>query len=192
MQGKQIADGPLPFMFGATKEKLNARYWIREIKPPDDRKGEYWLDVFPRYPDDAVNFSRVLVILDEEQFLPVGLQIFSPNYDPRKNWARTTYHFTDRQVNNPIHRGRQFFDRFISPNPPLGWKKVVANYGQPAGQPPHATATKPQTAQPPRQNRSASIPLDEATRACHSEGAGTDALRRWPPLQDDISYFNTL
>ncbi len=142
MQGKQIADGPLPFMFGATKEKLNTRYWIREIKPPPDRKGQYWLEVVPKRPEDVANFSRVMVILDEKHFLPMAIQIFSPNYDERKNWARTTYEFTDRQVNNPIHRGRQFFDRFISPKPPLGWKKVVANFGQPVGQPPGATATK--------------------------------------------------
>ena len=142
MQGKQIADGPLPFMFGATKAKLNARYWIREIKPPADRKGQYWLEVFPKRPDDAVNFSRVMVILDEKHFLPMAVQIYSPNYDARKNWARTVYQFTDRQVNNPIHRGRKFIDRFISPKPPLGWKKVVANFGQPVGQPPRATASK--------------------------------------------------
>ena len=154
MQGKQIADGPLPFMFGATKKKLNSRYWIREIKPPADRKGEYWLEVFPKRPDDAANFSRVMVILDEKHFLPMALQIFSPNFNARKNWARTVYQFTDRQVNNPIHRGRQFFDRFISPKPPLGWKKVVANFGQPVGQPAGATATKATNpVASPRQNR---------------------------------------
>ena len=129
-------------MFGATKQKLNARYWIREIKPPPDRMGQFWLQAFPKRPEDAANFSRVRIILDEKQFLPMAIQIFSPNYDARKNWARTSYQFTDRQVNNPIHHARQFFDRFISPKPPLGWKKVVANFGQPIGQPPGTTATK--------------------------------------------------
>ena len=148
MQGQHIADGPLPFMFGAKKEKLKARYWIRELKPPADKVGQYRLEVHPKLREDAMNFSRVGVILDEKQYLPIALQIYPPNYDARKNWARTVYIFTDRQVNSPIDRGRQFLDRFISPKPPLGWKKVVSNYGQPVGPPasgptPRNTATKP-------------------------------------------------
>lgn len=132
MRGKQIADGPLPFMFGATKAKLNARYWIRELKPPTENKGQYWLEVYPKLHEDQMNFSRVRVILDEKHFLPQGLEIFPPGWDAEKNWGRTAYMFADRQVNNPVDRGRQFLDRFISPKPPLGWKKVVNNFGQPA------------------------------------------------------------
>ena len=30
MQGEAIADGPVPFIFGAKAEKLKARYWIKE------------------------------------------------------------------------------------------------------------------------------------------------------------------
>src|SRR5690606_18964006 len=33
MRGKAIADGPLPFLFGANADALKNRYWIRELTP---------------------------------------------------------------------------------------------------------------------------------------------------------------
>ncbi|MEM8678860.1 MAG: TIGR03009 domain-containing protein, partial [Planctomycetota bacterium] len=88
MKGQQIADGPLPFMFGAKKDKLIARYWIREIKPPENRPNEYWIEAFPRTRADAVNFAMVRVILDQKTFLPNALQVFPPNYHPKNNPSR--------------------------------------------------------------------------------------------------------
>lgn len=127
MQGNQIADGPLPFMFGSTKEKMNARYWIREEV---GAKGVYTLEILPKRRSDAIDFSRVRLHIDEQDFLPSAMQIFPPNYHPRKNWSRTVYQFTKRKPNDPIDLGQQFFKRFISPATPLGWKKVVTSFGQ--------------------------------------------------------------
>ena len=128
MKGTQIADGPLPFMFGAKKEKLLSRYWIREIKPPENRPNEYWIEAFPRTREDAANFVMVRVILDQKTFLPNALQIFPPNYHPKDNPSRTSYVFSSRKINDPIHRGQEFLGRFISPKPPRGWKKVVESF----------------------------------------------------------------
>ena len=40
MQGKAIADGPLPFVFGAEAKKLKERYWIRLLPPNKDEKDQ--------------------------------------------------------------------------------------------------------------------------------------------------------
>ncbi len=132
MQGKGITNGPLPFLFGAKKDQLLEKYWLKEIVPPDDRPGEYWIDARPKTREDAANFQRILVILDEKQFLPIAMQVFPPGWEPRKNWSKTTYVFQNRQVNHPLHRGQEFLGEFISPDVPRGWKKVVTNFGQAA------------------------------------------------------------
>ena len=150
LQGKKIADGPLPFMFGAEKEKLEQRYWIREVMPPNDRKNEYWFEAFPKTREDAANYHKLMVILDSENFLPTALQVFPPNYDPRTNPSRTVYTFTNREVDSLIHRSKQFFDRFISPKTPRGWKKVVMQFGAPAGAGPAAQTARQPTDQAQR------------------------------------------
>lgn len=129
MQGKQIADGPLPFMFGADKEKLFRRYWIREVPPKQGRTDEYWLEILPKYAEDAANFQRVLIILDREKFLPVAMNVFPPE-NSQQNPTREAYQFYDRFDNDLRHRTEQFFGGFIAPKVPRGWEKVVENFGQ--------------------------------------------------------------
>ena len=36
LQGKAIADGPLPFIFGAKADQLKRRYWMRDVTPKDE------------------------------------------------------------------------------------------------------------------------------------------------------------
>ena len=47
MRGKAIAEGPLPFMFGAKKDTIRARYWIREI-PRKQAADPYHLEFVPK------------------------------------------------------------------------------------------------------------------------------------------------
>jgi len=152
MQGKRIADGPLPFMFGAEKEKMLTRYWIREIIPPNGQLGEYWLEAIPKLRADAANFQRVVVVLDEKKFLALAIQVYPPNFDPQRNPARTSYRFSQRKVDDPIHRTKDFFDQFISPRVPVGWKKIVENVGGagPAERPVTAANAKAKQARLPR------------------------------------------
>ncbi len=144
LQGKKIADGPLPFMFGAEKAKLQQRYWIREVKPPAERQNEYWFVAYPKTREDAASYQKLRVILDGKNFLPTALEVYPPNYDVRTNPSRTVYTFEGREVDSLIHRGRQFFDRFISPKTPRGWKKVVMQFGVPANGPTAQTAAQGQ------------------------------------------------
>ena len=174
MQGKRIADGPLPFMFGAKKAELLERYWIREIK--NAKPGQYKLEIYPKRREDAMNYSRVMVIIAENDFLPMALQIFPPNYDPKKNPARTVYAFKDRQTNKPQHRAQQFFNRFVSPKPPIGWKKVVSGAGQPV--PPgnvQQRAPQPQQGAPQRR-----VPQRRATATNRTPSLPATATNRQP------------
>jgi TIGR03009 family protein len=128
MQGMQIADGPLPFMFGASREKIETRYWVREIEPAPNRKGEIWLEVYPKGREDAASFQKLIVILAQERFLPVGLCVFPPAFDAKTNPAKTTYMLSEIHVNKAEDRGLNFVKLFITPNVPKDWKKIVENF----------------------------------------------------------------
>jgi len=115
MQGKAIADGPLPFLFGAKKAKLQQRYFIRVSRVTETA---LWLDVYPRHQRDAANYQRVELILDREKFLPSAVQVYMPN-----GKSRTVYIFKleKASVNSTVDALLQFF---VQPRTPLGWKKV--------------------------------------------------------------------
>ncbi|ADB14816.1 hypothetical protein Psta_0120 [Pirellula staleyi DSM 6068] len=150
MQGKAIADGPLPFLFGADAAKIMSRYWLRPLTPPEGVKGEYWLEAVPKSRADAANFKMVHIIIDEKEFLPQGLQVFPPNYDPKTNPVRTAYIFKEREVNkvNLLNKLNPFLKEFFEPQTPSGWERIVENLNVPPGpgpaaQPQPSQATRP-------------------------------------------------
>jgi TIGR03009 family protein len=116
MRGKGIADGPLPFLFGAEAEKLKRRYFIRVT---NNTETEIWLRAEPYFQQDAANFQFVQLILDRKRFLPTAMELVLPN---GKN--RTVYVFQTEQakVNDPLER---FIGVFEQPRAPFGWTKVI-------------------------------------------------------------------
>jgi TIGR03009 family protein len=143
MRGQAIADGPLPFMFGAKAETIKARYWVRPlIAAPDDttKQNRYWLEAVPKSRQDAQNFKIVRITLDKADYLPETLEIFAPHYDPPRNDARQKYVFSQRKTTDeaalneilkPL-RGvvdpfKVIFREFHEVKVPLGWKKVQLN-----------------------------------------------------------------
>jgi TIGR03009 family protein len=128
MQGSAIANGPLPFLFGAKAETIKQRYWVQIIAPPQGKEGqEHWLQAFPKTRQDAANYKMVEVILDAKLFLPSAIQVYDPSYDGRMNFSRSVFVFHDRKVNerfsvqnlNPL-KGDPF-----TPKTPQGWKRIV-------------------------------------------------------------------
>ncbi len=97
LQGKGIGDGPLPFVFGVEAEKLKQRYFMRIITPPNVQN-EVWLEAYPRYQQQAAEFSKVQVILQiagpTKALVPYAIQIFSPNGKDRK-----VYQLQDPKIN---------------------------------------------------------------------------------------------
>jgi len=133
LQGKAIANSPLPFLFGARAADLKRRYWMR-IVTPANVKNQIWLEAYPRFREDAANFHRAELILKAAEMTPHALQIHLPN---GKN--RTVYQFYNIAINDPL---KKFFR--INPfhaSTPLGWQKIVEK------QPRSAQALRPPEAE---------------------------------------------
>jgi TIGR03009 family protein len=130
MRGTQIADGPLPFVFGQKAEKLKTRYWVR-VTTPADVKGQIWLEAFPKYQADAANYKKVEIILDAAKLHPLAIQTHSP--DP-KSTARVVFQFSGQSANGFMHN--TWFKNFIEPIPPAGYKIDEQRYNDQQSQPP--------------------------------------------------------
>ena len=124
LQGKAIADGPLPFLFGAKADKLKKRYFLR-IVPANVRQGQIMLEARPRFPQDVTNFQKAELILNTATMQPVAIQTYEPN-----GKTRTVYKFDSPKVNpkDPL-RGLDPLKLFekdpFQPNLPRGWTKIV-------------------------------------------------------------------
>lgn len=132
-KGKAIADGPLPFVFGAKAEELKRRYWMRDVTGQANIGKQIWLEAHPKFQDDAANFQRATVILDEKTFLPTALQLILPGIAaaPGKDTAYTALAFEAPSINNPLNT---LLGKFTAPKIlPFGWKWVD---NQPAAAPP--------------------------------------------------------
>jgi TIGR03009 family protein len=130
LQGKAIADGPLPFLFGARAETIRARYWVRGL--PQSGNGKYWLEAVPKSIHDARNFKAVTIVLDEKSFLPELMEVLDPNYDSEKNPSRETYQFTSHDVTDSALSATEILKKlnifkaaFYAPATPAGWTRVV-------------------------------------------------------------------
>jgi TIGR03009 family protein len=119
MQGQAIADGPLPFIFGADAAKLKQRYWMRLIAPPEKQEDKICIEAFPRTQQDAANFKRAELLLNRADMLPFALQIDLTN---GKNW--TVHQFYSIVTNDPL---RGIKDIFLAPRVFPPWKKILDN-----------------------------------------------------------------
>ncbi|HEX4143374.1 MAG TPA: hypothetical protein VHY91_07470 [Pirellulales bacterium] len=145
MQGEAIADGPIPFIFGAKVDKMKLRYWIREITPKEEIGQRTWLEVFPKYQHDAVNFSSAVLVLNDADLSIYGLEITQAGGN-----QKSRYVFSEVIINDPLGWAK---GDFAAPKTPWGWTKVVdppPDAEQPGQQPsgPAATAQQPKTMAP--------------------------------------------
>ncbi|HEX4131040.1 MAG TPA: TIGR03009 domain-containing protein [Pirellulales bacterium] len=124
LQGKSIADGPLPFVFGIEAEKLKKRYWMRIITPADV-KGQVWLEAYPKYAHDAANFRHIEVALSDTDLTPLAIQIYQPQDESPKKKVTDVYSLRKITKNGMVDRFLEFTRNFVSPSTPLGWKRVI-------------------------------------------------------------------
>jgi TIGR03009 family protein len=116
-QGKAIANGPLPFLFGTKADQLKQRYFVHVITPREKLDKETWLEVFPRFQQDAANYQRAELILINKNMTISALSLYEPN---GKN--HTTYAFYEVVINDPLIILKS--DPFAA-KAPSGWQKVV-------------------------------------------------------------------
>ncbi|MBC8357262.1 MAG: TIGR03009 domain-containing protein [Planctomycetes bacterium] len=118
MRGKQIVEGPLPFLFGAKKAQIESRYWVR-INP--EKKDVFWLEAVPKRREDTANFRQVdIVIPDTPEYLPKAIILH------HRGGTQTTFEFTNRETNwNETFEKLAVWNRaFFNPAIPAGWKRV--------------------------------------------------------------------
>jgi TIGR03009 family protein len=160
MQGRQIVEGPLPFMFGAKAEAVKQRYWIRVVLPPPKPKA-FWLEAVPKTREDAADFKLAHIIIAEDDFLPEGIVLY------HRNQARTTFAFENRESNwlDIVEKLNIFHREFHQPQTPPGWKKIVDKYVPPPAVP--VANPRPPAAGQPTASRPTPAPLrgpQQATR----------------------------
>lgn len=128
-----VAESPLPFLFGAKKQDVMNRYWVRYIpKYETDAQGqqklienEIWLDIYPKRIQDAQTYSKVELILSADDFMPLAIHMYAPNYNPAKNNYSSNYFlFQNRKINGRLTAVRDWFNRFVEPTVPATWRKV--------------------------------------------------------------------
>jgi TIGR03009 family protein len=115
LQGKAIANSPLPFLFGAEAQKLKQRYFIRLLTPSPPVPGQVCLQAFPRYQQDAANFNHAIFIISTEGMSPFALRIVQPN---GKDY--TNYRFFEVVVNDKF----KLWSNPFHPWTPWGWQMV--------------------------------------------------------------------
>lgn len=91
MQGENIINSPLPFLFGMKAEDAKRRFRM-ELK--QDTKESAVLVVFPRLPSDQNNYVEAWIILDKVNYLPTAVKMF----DPTGN-LETVYKFEAVKIN---------------------------------------------------------------------------------------------
>jgi TIGR03009 family protein len=116
LKGQAISNGPLPFLFGATAERMRQRYWLRLITPREDIGKKIWIEAVPKFQEDRANYERASIILNESDMLPSALQLKQPNE------FRKVYVFGNFSINS---LWKKVFRQFDPPRVPSDWEHEV-------------------------------------------------------------------
>jgi len=124
MKGKAIADGPLPFVFGAKADQLKRRYWMRDVTPKDEVGKRIWLEAIPKFQQDAANFKSATVMLTESDCMPYALRLEMPG-----GTGNTDYFFAGAKVNDPLAVVEYLMPKISPLMAARGWRHVVEDEG---------------------------------------------------------------
>ena len=136
MQGRNIMDSPLPFLFGMPPEKAKQRFELSFSRPFEPQSGKAHLKILPRLKTDASTWIQATVILDLKQFLPMAVQLVDP-----AGTKITVYSFTNFTVNKPT-----FLDQLTFKNPKTRFSPDMREFNVQiveSGGPPLARAADP-------------------------------------------------
>ena len=98
-RGRNIVDGPLPFLFGLSMEKMLMRYNIMLFRKEqggqhDYQAGVIHLKVKPLWKQDAANWHEAEVMLNSKDYLPKAIRLKHPGGN-----SETVYVFYDVKRN---------------------------------------------------------------------------------------------
>jgi TIGR03009 family protein len=122
MQGKEIVNGPLPFLFGAKAADLTERYWFRVARELCDEKfTRIGIHAKPKFQADLANFTDVFVILrhePKELLMPMSMRLVSPDR------SHADYRFNLKEARINARLDQWFSGMFMAPRVPFGWTQV--------------------------------------------------------------------
>ena len=119
MQGTQIFNSPLPFVFNLDAEKIKQRYWVKLMKSP--KPNTYLVQAWPKLQEDRAQYKMVQVVLSAG-FEPEVLLMYAPNFDQKLAPQWDHYEFTSVKRNALGASFKQFMNNFIPQKPPASWK----------------------------------------------------------------------
>ncbi len=111
-QGKNIMNGPLPFLFGMPPETAKRRFHLTLLKHETNTA---WIKAIPRLKANAANWKEAEIILSKKTWVPIAVKLL----DPAGN-KETVYAFTEKdlKINKP--------QRILFPKNPFAIN--IANY----------------------------------------------------------------
>jgi TIGR03009 family protein len=142
LQGTQIFNSPLPFVFNLDAEEIQKRYWVRQIQAP--KAGILLVEAWPKLQEDRAQYRLVQIALNSQTFLPEALIMYAPNFDRKTAPRWDHYEFVDVKRNGIGQGITSFLGNFIPQKPPANWKILRQGFVPPAD--------PPQQAQAPAQN----------------------------------------
>lgn len=129
LQGEGLKNSPLPFVFGAKADDLKSRFWIRPMVA--DIENHYMIEAIPKTAMDARSYSKVRIVLSQQPFLPVRVEIFAVNYHPKTNPESVVLYFENRKINDPLQLAGSWMKKWFSkPATPVGWERFVGKIGE--------------------------------------------------------------
>lgn len=127
-QHELAGGGPLAFVFGANPEVLKKRYFLRLNTLPDrEKKGEIWLEAYPRLPEDTTEFQRIQLVVDRNKVIPKAFIRYNPN-----GKGKTTFTFWENtmRISAKADVHANFVARYMQPEIPKGWKRETPGASQ--------------------------------------------------------------
>jgi len=92
-RGKNIMDGPLPFLFGMPPDKAKKRFRFKLLRESETK---VWLQIWPNLQQDRATWKEAKVILLKPSYLPEAVQLIDPG-----GTTETVYKFYSLRVNKP-------------------------------------------------------------------------------------------
>ncbi|TWU17648.1 hypothetical protein Pla52o_48630 [Novipirellula galeiformis] len=144
MQGKQIFNSPLPFVFNLDAVEIQRRYWVRQVAAPNDKL--VLIEAWPKRQDDRAQYKMVQIALEKETFLPQALIMYAPNFHAKNAPKWDHYEFVDMKRNGVGNAISNFMDNFIQERPPADWT-IFRDTFNPNAEPPAQQAANPREGQ---------------------------------------------
>ncbi|MFU7559747.1 TIGR03009 domain-containing protein [Roseiconus sp. JC912] len=125
MQGTNIFNSPLPFVFNLDAQQIKERYWVRLEQAP--KPNTYLVQAWPKRQEDRAQYKMVQVVLSSG-FEPEVMIMYAPNFHEKLAPQWDHYEFSEVK-RNAIGAGiSQFLGHFIPQQPPADWKIDRQNF----------------------------------------------------------------